>query len=79
MYKLSGETSVKNLNFKLDLDYVRGFTKLVICLQQENSVSNLIFLWVSVWGRSISSNYKVVFSSNFNVVVSSNRILICSR
>ena len=48
VYNLSGETSVENLNFKLGLDYGRGLTKLVMCLQQENSVSNLIFLWVKV-------------------------------
>ena len=56
VYNFNGNTSVRNLHFKLGLDYGRGFTKLVLCLQNENSVNNLVYLWV---GSAPETNYNL--------------------
>ena len=65
VYNISGESSVYSLNFKLGLDYGCGFTKLVMCLQLENSVRNLIFLWVS---SAPENNY------NFSIILNAPEI-----
>ena len=46
LYNVSGEVSVRDLHFKLGLDYGRGFTKLLLSLQDNNSVNDLAYLWV---------------------------------
>ncbi|KAI6659881.1 hypothetical protein LOD99_14221 [Oopsacas minuta] len=65
VYNISGESSVYRFNFKLGLDYGCGFTKLVMCLQLENSVRNLIFLWVS---SAPENNY------NFSIILNAPEI-----
>ncbi|KAI6656205.1 hypothetical protein LOD99_1538 [Oopsacas minuta] len=65
VYNISGESSVYSFNFRLGLDYGCGFTKLVMCLQLENSVRNLIFLWVS---SAPENNY------NFSIILNAPEI-----
>ena len=56
---------VHSLHFKLGLDFGCGFTKFVMCLQHENSVKDLIFLWVS---SVPESNY------NFSMIMNTSEI-----
>ena len=48
VYNIRGQVSVHNLHFKIGLDYGQGFTKLVLCLQQGNSVNDFVYLWVGI-------------------------------
>ena len=59
-YNISGQVSVHDLHFKIGLDYGQSFTKLVLCLQQENSVNDLFYLWV---GSAPENNH------NFSVIL----------
>ena len=61
----NGNISVRNLHFKLGLDYGRGFTKLVLCLQNENSINDLVYLWV---GSAPETNY------NLSVILKDDQI-----
>lgn len=65
VYNINGKTSVHDLHFKLGLDYGRGFTKLVLCLQHENSVNDLVYLWV---GSAPENNH------NFSVILNDDEI-----
>ena len=57
--------SVHELHFKIGLDYGRGFTKLIICLLHENSVNDLVYLWV---GSAPENDH------NFSVILKNNEI-----
>ena len=65
VYNIKGQVEVHDLHFKLGLDYGRGFTKLVLCLQFENSVNDLVYLWV---GSAPENNH------NFSVILKNNEI-----
>ncbi|KAI6646373.1 hypothetical protein LOD99_9244 [Oopsacas minuta] len=65
IFNISGEISVHDLHFKLGLDFVRGFTKLLMCLQNDNSVDNLVYLWVT---SAPECNY------NFSVMLQDDQI-----
>ena len=65
VYNINGQISVHDLHFKLGLDYGRGFTKLVLSLQHENSVNDLVYLWV---GSAPENNH------NFSVILKNDEI-----
>ena len=65
VYKISGQVSVHDQHFKFGLDYGQSFTKLVLCLQQENSVNDLVYLWV---GSAPENNH------NFSVILNNGEI-----
>ena len=46
IYNVIGNVEISDLHFKLGLDYGGNFTQLVLCLQNENSVNDLVYLWV---------------------------------
>ena len=66
VYNITGNVSVRDLHFKLGLDYGRRFTKLVLCQQHENSVNTLVYLWV---GSAPENNY------NFLVMLKDHQII----
>ena len=68
VYNISGEVSSHDLHFKIGLNYGQSFTKLVLCLQQENSVNDLVYLWV---GSAPENN---IASQGFSRMV---KLLIC--
>ena len=61
----SCQVSVHDLHFKIGLDYGQSFTKLVLRLQQENSVNDLVYLWV---GSAPENNH------NFSVILKNGEI-----
>jgi hypothetical protein len=74
IYNSSGDVETGRLNFKLGLDYGRGFTKLLLSLQNESSVYYLVYLWVAQVPEN-STNFATIFcdspiaklTSNYNV------------
>ena len=62
VYNISGQVSVHDLHFKIGLDYEQNFTKLVLCLQHENSVNDLVYPWVGNTPEN-NHNFSVIFKN----------------
>ena len=63
VYNISGQ--VHDLHLKIGLDNGQSYTKLVLRLQHENSVNNLVYLWV---GSAPENNH------NFSVIIKNGEI-----